>query len=547
MNKFRSAVAKFNKRLSVKSAAILLSGSMLLASLLGVLRERLLNSAYLPNPEAGVQGYKVALDAFTAAFIVPDFMFMILVSGALSVTFIPVFNARMSKGNKKSAWEIGTSILNLMALVTLVASILMMIFAEPLLKYFIAPGLSESGLALATSMMRVIAVNPFLFAIATVIASMQQALGRFAFYALAPAIYSTGIIIGTLFFTGGINIFGWQVFEGGVMGVALGVVLGAMMQLLVSAIGLIGLGFDYRFKIYWKNKGFKKVLSLLPARSVDQGIDYIVNIAETNLASRMAEGSIRAYNQAITLHMMPINLIGVAISNAAFPSLTERVGSGKTNLFVKEFRQILRVIAWLILPIATIAFFARGYVIHFIVNGGNALYASILGALVVPIVFRSLYHIIARAFYAHQDTKTPLYVSIFAIALNVILAIIFTMQFDWGVYGLAWAQGIVSIVEVVILSIILMKLVPGIFDNKTRTALIRMVIATLLMGIVTYLLVYMMPVRTTDLSFWSVFPKFALITALSFLVYLILSSILRIEEAGPVWRKIKAVMFSKAS
>ena len=107
--------------------------------------------------------------------------------------------------------------------------------------------------------MRVIAINPFLFSIAAVITSMQQAVGRFVFFALAPTVYNIGIIIGALFFTNGINIFGWQVFEGGIMGVALGVTLGSVMQLLISCIGLWGMGFDYRFKIFWRNKGFRKV------------------------------------------------------------------------------------------------------------------------------------------------------------------------------------------------------------------------------------------------------------------------------------------------
>src|SRR5690606_4056328 len=111
-----------------------------------------------------------------------------------------------------------------------------------------------------------IAINPFLFAIAAVFASMQQAVGRFAFFALAPVLYNVGIIIGALFFTNGINIFGVQIFEGGIMGVALGVVLGSIMQLLVSGIGLYGMGFDYRFKIFWKNRGFHQVLRLLPPR-----------------------------------------------------------------------------------------------------------------------------------------------------------------------------------------------------------------------------------------------------------------------------------------
>src|SRR5690606_10154278 len=126
------------------------------------------------------------------AFTVPDFMFFILVSGALSVSFIPVFTQRIAGGNKRSAWELSTSILNLMAIVTLVASILIIIFAEQLVQYVVGPGLNESSRALAVSMMRVIAINPFLFAISTVIASIQQAVGRFAFFALAPTVYNIG-------------------------------------------------------------------------------------------------------------------------------------------------------------------------------------------------------------------------------------------------------------------------------------------------------------------------------------------------------------------
>ena len=317
MGGVRSVVARANKKLTVQFAAALIASSTMLGMIFGFMRERLLNATYYDT-------YKVGLDAYTTAFTIPDFMFFILVSGALSVTFIPVFNQRLAGGNKKSAWELSTSMVNLMALMTLIASILIMIFAEQLTR-LLAPGYSETGTALTISMMRVIAVNPFLFAIATVVASMQQAVGRFTFYALAPTIYNICIIIGVVYFTQGITIFGVQVFEGGIMGVALGVVLGSVMQLLVSCIGLIGLGFDYRFKIYWRNKGLRQVMGLLPARSADQGMDYIVGIVENNLASRMAAGTVRAFNQAITLHMAPINLIGVAISTAAFPKMTERL------------------------------------------------------------------------------------------------------------------------------------------------------------------------------------------------------------------------------
>ncbi|MGB3945754.1 MAG: lipid II flippase MurJ [Candidatus Saccharimonadales bacterium] len=533
MGKVQSVVKRANRKLTVRFAAVLIAASTMTSMLFGFLRERLLNGYYYDT-------YPVGLDAYTAAFILPDFMYFILVSGALSVTFIPVFNQRLAGGNKKSAWELSTSMINLMALATLVASILIIIFAEPLIRFIIAPGLSESGTALAVSMMRVIAVNPFLFAVATVIASIQQALGRFTFYALAPTIYNIGIIIGILFFTGGINIFGWQVFEGGIMGVALGVVLGSVLQLVISSIGLIGLGLDYRFKIYWRNKGFRKVLSLLPARSLDQGMDYLVGIVETNLASRMAAGTVRAYNQAMTLQMAPINLIGVAISTAAFPKMTERLSSGRSDLFMSELRAILRVIIWLSLPVAIITFFTRGYLVNFIQPGGDTLMAGLLGALVIAILFRSVYYIAARTFYAQQDTKTPLYISIFSIGLNIILAIWFTSGLDMGAYGLAWAQSIMAAVEVFILFAVMVVRFPGLLDKGFWNAVWRMASATGFMAIVSYLLVLLMPLQSgDDSSFYFTFPKFIVITAVSFAVYVAFSRLLKLEEANPVIRTLQ--------
>ncbi len=546
MGRVRSAVVRANKRLPIQLAATLLAGSSLLSLLLGFFRDRLLNSAYLPNEAAGTVGYPAGIDAYTAAFTVPDFMFFILVSGALSVTFIPVFNQRLATGNKESAWRLSTSLLNFMALITLVTSVLIIIFAEPLIRYIIAPGFSESATALAISMTRVIAVNPFLFAIATVIASVQQAVGRFTFFALAPVLYNTGIIIGLTVFTGGINIFGVQIFDGGIMGVALGVVLGSVLQLIVSTVGLIGLGFDYRFKIFWKNKGFRQVLRLLPPRSLDQGMDYLVGVVEINLASRMAEGTVRIYNQAVTLHMAPINLIGVAISTAAFPKMTERIGQGRPDLFRSELQTIIRVIVWLAMPVAAITFFTRGYLVNFIKNGGDALMAGLLGTLVVAILFRSVYFICARSFYAQQDTKTPLYISLFAIALNITLAVWFTTSLDMGAYGLGFAQSIVSVVEVLILFTVMNRRIKGLVNGTLLHAIGRMVVATLVMSVVCYIMVQLFQLQSDDNSFLATFPKFTLIASMSAAVYLLLSRMLHLKEADPIIHRLEQLLFARA-
>lgn len=545
MGRVRSTVTKINQRLNVKLAATIMASSTLLSSLLGFFRDRLLNSAYMPSKNGAFAGYPVGLDAYTAAFMVPDFMFAVLVSGALSVTFIPVFNERWVKGNKQSAWQISSSMINFMALITMAASVLIIIFADPLMKYLIAPGLSESGHALAVSMMQVIAVNPFIFAVAAVIASIQQAVGRFMFCALAPMLYNVGIIIGTVWFTGGVNLFGWQIFDGGIMGVALGVVLGSFLQLIVSAVGLAGLGFDYNFKIYWRNKGFRKVLSLLPARSVDQGMDYVVSLVEVNLASRLADGTVRAYQQALTLHMMPINLIGVAISNAAFPQLTEHLGEGRNDLFQKDLRSLLRIIFWMALPVSVVIFFTRGYVAHFISNGGDQLIAGILGCLVVAILFRTIYHMAARAFYARQDTKTPLYISIFSISLNIILAIVLSMVLKMGAYGLAWAQSTVAVLEVVVLLAVMNRQMPKLFDMTFVRAIFKMILAGIVTGVVCYIGVLVLPFRYHDDSFFSAFPKFVIISMVSFGAYAAASKWLKLPEIDPILARLKKVLFGR--
>ncbi|MDO4987206.1 MAG: murein biosynthesis integral membrane protein MurJ [Candidatus Saccharibacteria bacterium] len=538
--KFKSVVALANSKLSIRSAAIILSASTLVSALLGIFRDRLLNSYYLNT-------YPTGIDAYTAAFTVPDFMFFILTSGALAVSFIPVFNERLAKGNKKSAWELSSSVINLFAIVTLIASILIMIFAEPLIRYVVGPGLDEPGTILAINMMRVIAINPFLMSIATVLSSIQQAVGRFVFYALAPALYNVGILIGITWFTGGINIFGIQLFDGGIMGVAIGVVFGAILQVIVSLIGLVGLGFDYQFKINWKNQGFRSILGLLPARSLDQGIDYFNTLVNTNLSSRMGAGSLRCYQQATSLHQMPVNLIGVAISTAFFPQMTEDVGEGDDVKFYETFRKALRMIIWISLPVAIIAFFARGYVVSFVANGGDALIASVLGTLVLAIFARSIFHIASRGFYARQDTKTPFVVSIIAIGLSTLLAVIFT-KLGFGPEGLGFAQSIGAILEIIILLVILQKKSNGKLLNKEFwRVFVRMLISGVVTGCVAYSMTKFFPLMKTDASLLAALPKFLLISVTSVVAYLLAGYFLDLEEVKPVIAKVKKILFGNVA
>lgn len=518
-----------NQKTPFSLTATVLAISYFASFILGFLRDRLLVANFGVGPET---------DAYFIAFTVPDFMFFVLTSGALSVAFIPVFNERIAKNNKQSAWELSSSLLNLLSVLTLAAAVLIMVFAEFFVSIISPPDIDKQATFLAVSMMRIIAINPFLFAISSVLTSMQQAVGRFFFYAVAPLTYSFGIIFGIIVLA---PLFG-------IIGVAYGVVIGAIIQLLVGALGLLGMGYEYQPIINWNNLGFKKVLSLLPARSFDQGIDYFITLVETGIASRLGTGFVTAYQFAFKLHYAPIALIGIAISTAAFPRMSERLNQGRPDLFKKELRGYIRLIVWLALPVATITFFGRGYIARFMISGVDHelernILASILGFLVIAIIFRTIFHIASRSFYANQDTRSPLYISIGALIVNVGLALLLGQKDTYRADGLAIAQSVTAFFEVVVLFYFMAKRYPGLFSMGFWGGIARMVLSTGLMAVITYSAVRQIPLLATDVGFFTLATKFGIIVSVSFAAYIGFSYVFRLKESQVIISRIQKIVF----
>lgn len=240
---------------------------------------------------------------------------------------------------------------------------------------------------------------------------------------------------------------------------------------------------------------------------------------------------------------MPVNLIGVAISTAFFPQLTEEVGAGDEAKFRQTFRTALSTIIWISMPIAIVAFFARGYVVSFIKNGGDQLISSILATLIISIFAHSVFHIASRGFYAKQDTKTPFIISVIAIGATVLLAILFTVL-GMGPEGLGWAQSIGAVLEIVLLL--------GILQRRSERNLLgksfwrnftRITIATIITGCVAYSMTKFFPLMATDDSIFVVFPKFCLITIVSLLAYLISGYFLDVEQVRPISKRVKEILF----
>jgi len=519
-------LTRANQRVSLGGAAALLIGASLFGQLLGFMRTQIINGNF------NSPGH-ITTDAYFAAFKIPDFFFYTIAAGALGVAFMPFLAEKLEKGNKQAIWDLTSSLLNLLGIVMGVVAIVLLIFTEPLLRLVVGHNLGPEQTHTAVTIMRIVALNPLLFTISGILTATQQTFGRFFFYALGPIIYNSCIIASVYIFKHNL----------GLEGLGIGALAGALLQLAIVSFGLIGTSFKYTPIIKWNSEDFRRILHNLPPRSVDQGIDSINSIVETNRASVLGNGSITFYENAYTLHLVPILLFGTTIATAAFPRLNQRLAQGRTDLFRKDFLTVLRAMFWIILPVAVIAFFARAYLARLIYKNIAPDIAKLLGFLVIAIVFRTLYAIISRYFYAQKDTRTPLFVSLFAIALNIFLAFTLAKPSAYGIVGLALAQSIVAAFEVMVLLLIMTWRDHNLFNADFWSGIFRSLSVTGFTVLTTYIMVSIFPLATTDRGFVTLGAKLSLIILPTLIMHIYFSALFGLEEVQPVLSKLRQILF----
>jgi putative peptidoglycan lipid II flippase len=514
------------KRISLGSVAVLLVGSQLIAQLLGFLRTKLVNANFpLVGPHS--------TDSYFAAFTVPDFFFYTISAGALGVAFMPVLADHLSRGDRKGMWTLVSSLLNFLCIIMLFAAVIILVFAEPILHDLVAPKLGAPQLHNAVIIMRFLCVNPLLFTISGILVATQQSLGRFFFYAIAPLFYNASIIASIYIFRHNI----------GIVGLGIGAFAGAVLQLIVVLIGLYGTGFKWHPSIMWRHKDFRHVLRNLPPRSLDQGIDQVESIVEINVATRLGSGSVSYYSNAYTLMTAPVLLIGTAISTAVFPRLNNRISNGRTDLFRRDFERYLRLIIWISLPVVVICYFGRGYFARLIFTQNSDAIAQVFGYLTFAIIFNTLYSILSRWFYAQKDTRTPLYISIFTISLNIILAFWLGSATEYGLQGLAIAQSIAGGAEVLVLCIVMFIRDRKLFDTYFWSGVFRTLSVTGFSLLAGYITISFLPLGADDRGFITLGTKVFALAAVTLTTHLIISGIFGLEEAQPFWRWIRRLLY----
>ncbi len=522
----RNILKRINKQRSISIAATLISLSYLLSRMLGLVRDRLLASNF---------GLSAQTDAYSAAFRIPDLLFTLLVSGALAVSFIPVFVGYLERKKIEDAWNIASTILNFIIITTLGFGLVAMIWTGPLVK-LIAPGFDPERFQLTVDLTRIMLITPLLFGVSSVLGAIQQSFQRFLLFALASVFYNVGIIIGIIFFA--------PMFNTPIYGVALGVVTGAALQTLMQWFGLRGLDFRYRFRLNLRDPAVFRIIKLMIPRSLDMGLEQINIIVVTAIGSQLAAGSLTSFYFANNLSNVPLGLFGAAIATAIFPSLIRSAKSHDPERLPHSIRQSIKFVLFLVVPAAAVAVIMRGYIVRLLLGFGDQVTADVLGWLSGVIIAQSVFYVAARIFYALEDTRTPLFTSLMTLGLNVFFS--FWMAKEFGVPGLAMAISLVTSIELLFLLFMLKRKI-GDYGVRAIAWLAAKVFfaAAVMSGVMYGLITVFFPLYRDERGWRVLGPKFLIVCIVGGLIYFAICWILRVEETRAVWRLTESKYLNK--
>jgi putative peptidoglycan lipid II flippase len=389
---------------TIGKAAIILTASSLISRFLGLIRDRLLANQF---------GASSDLDVYFAAFRVPDFIYNILIAGGIVVAFLPLFSEYFLK-DEKEAWKFTNNLLNIFLFFLVVISLIGSIFAPALIK-IIAPGFSSEQNALTVLLSRILFLSPIFLGLSSVFSGVLQYFNRFLVYGLAPIFYNIGIILGIIFLAPSM----------GVMGVVLGVAIGAFLHFAIQIPSAIRVGFSYKPIFNIKDERIKKVFWLMLPRTLGVAAPQINLMVVTAIASALPAGALSIFTFANNLQQFPMGLIGIPFATAAFSALSRAWAAKQKEEFNRNFYSAFKKIFYIIIPLSVFIFILRNWIIRIILKTGrfdenaSALVAASLGLFCLGIFASSLIPLVLRAFFAAKDTKTPTIISVAAMVLNV--------------------------------------------------------------------------------------------------------------------------------
>jgi putative peptidoglycan lipid II flippase len=515
--------------MSVARASIVMIGALIASRILGWLRLSVIGATFGATPQ---------LDAFMAAFKIPNALFELLVAGALASAFIPVFAGYLAKEREKEAWHVASSVMNVLILSLMGVSAVLWVVAPFLVPTIVAPGFKDdpAQLELTIHLTRIMLLSPIFMGLSALVTGVLQSYRQFLAGAIAPLVYNGVQILFALFLAPFLKIDA----------LAYGVVGGAVMMFLVQVPELTFRRTKYELTLDLGHTGVREVFLLAGPRTLGLGAVQIVFFVDTYLASGMAEGSLTALVYANQLLLLPLGVFSIAISAAVFPTLSHYASLGQVGRMRDTVQQAIRWILFLTLPTAIVMIVLRRPIVNLLFQYGSfgpeareATQAAFL-FYSLGLAGHALVQILARVYFASRDTTTPLALTLISIGSNIVLSV--TLAPVLGINGLALANSIATLLEAALLFILL--------ASRARLRLVglgvstlKQVSASLLMGVAMFGFI-----RATNLPF-DLFvdpPKLVLAlqtilaAAVGGLVYLAAAYLLRIGELQEVVAVVRA-------
>lgn len=518
---------------SVTIAALLVALSSLASRFLGIFRDRIL---------AGEFGAGDTLDVFYAAFRVPDLIFNLLVLGALSAGFIPIFTHLIkdplsnikgffqSGDSNSEAWRLANNILNLLAFGLVILSGVG-IALSPLLMKLITPGFSGDKQLLTVALTRIMFLSPIFLGISGVFGGILQSFKRFFVYSLSPILYNIGIIIGALFF-----VPFW-----GVYGLAWGVVIGAFFHMFVQLPSVMMLGFRFQPILEWKEKSVRTIMSMMVPRTLSLAIVQINLLVITIIASTLKSGSLAVFNFANNLQSFPVGIFGISYAVAAFPAISAIAFDRKK--LVDNFSNVLRQILFFIIPASVLLISLRAQIIRVVLGTGLFNWdatidtMNTLGFFALSLFAQSIIPLIVRVYYARHNANTPFVIGLVSAVINFILALYLVKIFQ--VSGLALAFTISNLVNFLLLWIYLRDELGSLDEAKILNSILKFSIAAIACGLTVQGMKLLVSPYVDMTTLIGVLLQGATAGTFGLIVYLAFCSLLKSEELVYFWDAFK--------
>jgi putative peptidoglycan lipid II flippase len=388
----------------------------------------------------------------------------------------------------------------------------------------IAPGFSPEKQAVTAQLTRIMLVAIVFFGISNITTGILNSFRRYFSFAFAPVMYNLGIVFGIIAL----------VPKYGVYGLAYGVIIGSLLHFLIQVPSLMRTGFRYHLVIDLKHEGVRRVGRLMVPRTIGLAVAQIDQLISVIIGSTLAVGSVAVFNLSNNLQSFPINVFGVSLAIAAFPIFSEAFAQNNTEKFVVQFSVALRRILFLIIPASVIILLLRAQIVRVILGTGafnwedTYLTAQALGYFSLSLFAQSLIPLLARSFYALQDTKTPVKVAVVSVVINIVGAL--SLSRFMGVVGLALAFSLSSLTNMFLLLWLLRRRVGYLDDTKIIRSTVKLATMAALMGGVIWVTKYVMSLGINMHTFIGIFIQGVGAAIVGLVFYGVLAVILKCDE-----------------